>query len=765
MLIRTATHFVAAIIMGVAAMNASMRAAAGTPTAADISADASADARQSPAALEEVVVTARQRQESLVDVPIAISVISGPELAYQGIRSVEDVYGRVPNLYVSNTDAEGPGSDFNYLVIRGIGFNSGLEPAVGVFIDGMYQPQVGYDLSFLNLERVEVLRGPQGTLFGRNTEGGALSLITQKPSERARGRFEFEASTFHTFREYGDVSGPLGENLYGALTAQHLHSDGYATNPLTRRPENPDDHLDVRGALRWVPSDALELFLAADRSTRQYKELGIGAPITCRCYDVTDDTYGQPDTKDNRGVQLNASWKITSGLTLTSISGYRRASTDVTFDYDGVSTDSTPAIVNGVPGSTVAPGPQIAQGFYQRTGVDQTFRSQEVRLDGGGHTWNWLAGGYAFKQNQEQPRSLVIGPGAVAAAPLSFLVPTMIREDFSTGRKGYAGFGQINWRPIDAFELSAGVRESYEKVSVAGERLRNIVQVENDAPTFFSLQGAKGFSDVTWSGSLTWHPTDRSSLYTTIAKGWKAGGFNRFPSTANAVLPYKSETSINYEIGFKGSGLDGKVGGSFALFDVEITALQLLTVTPDSAGIPVTTIANAGKGRTRGAELELHATPGRGWRFTLDGGFTDARYVDFLQVAADGTSVNRNGDRFETVPRVTAAASIEYERDLAVNWRLNASLEQRYVSNVLQPDISFLAPLGATLLVPSHARTNVRVALADAQWRFTVFVNNLFDRYDYNNVNYNFLQLRIPGFEFVDPMPSREVGLTISRSL
>ena len=124
--------------------------------------------------------------------PLSVSVLGGEEIREAGIEDTEDLFGRVPGLYFTNSGGAAPSSDFVYLVLRGVGFNGGQEPSAGVFIDGMYQPQLGFDIGFLDLERLEVLRGPQGTLFGRNTQGGALNIVTRKPGRDLEGRVEAE---------------------------------------------------------------------------------------------------------------------------------------------------------------------------------------------------------------------------------------------------------------------------------------------------------------------------------------------------------------------------------------------------------------------------------------------------------------------------------------------------------------------------------------------------------------------------------------------
>ncbi len=227
------------------------------------------DAARGAERVEEVIVTARKREETLQDVPLSVSVMTGADLEKAKIQSADDLYGRIPGLYFTNPNSYGSTSDYNYLVLRGVGFNGGLEPSAGVFVDGMYQPQLGYDIEFLDLERLEVLRGPQGTLFGRNTQGGALNLVTRKPGPETVGRWEVEGARFGTFRGFGTVRGPLGENLFGALITQYSDSDGYISDPLRNKRGAPDERMNLRATLRWKPTDALDFVLAGDVSNRE----------------------------------------------------------------------------------------------------------------------------------------------------------------------------------------------------------------------------------------------------------------------------------------------------------------------------------------------------------------------------------------------------------------------------------------------------------------------------------------------------------------
>src|SRR5437868_7126186 len=307
-------------------------------------------AQSAQTTIEEVVVTARKRTESLQNVPFAVSVLDGSALQANQIQSVDNLYARVPGLYFSNSGGITPNSDYVYVILRGVGFNGGQEPAAGVFIDGMYQPQLGYDIDFLDLERIEVLRGPQGTLFGRNTEAGAINLVTAKPDQTLVGRVEAEVAQFDTFRALASIRGPLSETVFAGFGAQYRETDGYMTNTAFGEPGAPQRKYAFRGTVRWVPSDRLELTLAGDYAHRTSNEMDYGGPLACRCYSLQQDRRPD-DTQDNAGAQLTVDWKLSDALTVTSISGYRRVETETAAEFDGVVTDQTPTTVTGPPGS------------------------------------------------------------------------------------------------------------------------------------------------------------------------------------------------------------------------------------------------------------------------------------------------------------------------------------------------------------------------------------------------------------------------------
>src|SRR5690606_20663618 len=213
-----------------------------------------------------------------------------------------------------------PTSSHLQLTMRGVGFNAALEPAMGVFVDGMYEPHIAYDIAFLDAERVAVLRGPQGTLFGRNTQAGALSIVTRKPDEAFRANVQAELAEFDTRRLAAGVSGGLTDTVFASISAQYTETDGYIRNLTLGRDLNPSELAVGRAVLRWVPSENLDVSLTADASNRDYNEIGRGVSLETRRFEAFSDEEENERNKTS-GVQLNVDYKINSNLTLTSITG------------------------------------------------------------------------------------------------------------------------------------------------------------------------------------------------------------------------------------------------------------------------------------------------------------------------------------------------------------------------------------------------------------------------------------------------------------
>lgn len=711
--------------------------------------------------LEEIMVTARKRGESLQDVPMAVSAVGGAELAQGGIDNVEGLYGRIPGLHFSQGVGIGLTSDFLYITLRGIGFNGGLEPATAIFVDGMYQPQLSADISFLDLERVEVLRGPQGTLFGRNTQAGALSLVTRAPDEEFRGKIEAEVAEFGTFRTTALVSGGLSDTLFGGISAEVKETDGYMDNVTLGEDHNFSEQFSVRGQLRWTPTDELDLRFIANMSRKDFHEIGYGAPVDCDCYDSIAD-FSQDDYKDQNGAQLNIAWDINDSMQLNSITGWQEVESSSSFDPDASPTGQTPLTLSAVTETSgtpsepinVANSPITVAGTSHVNGIEQEFFSQELRLSGETERLDWLGGLYYFKQEMLQPRALDIGPDADFAA-------LYVREAFTEDRDGWAVFGQMIFRPTDQLELTLGGRQTEETTEPGGARVLNVGDFFVNA---FTKSGSETFSDFTPMASASYDITDEALVYLTYAEGWKAGGFNRYPGRGNSNISYESEQSKNLEAGMKASFLDGRADLNLAIFTVDIKDQQLGVVVPDPAGgpTPVAAVANAGASTSEGVEMELIAQVTENLNATLSYAYTKAEFDEFIE-STPTDSLDRAGEQFPYVPKTTGSLSLSYDRDLSSTLALNLYANYRYVGKYSTPDISFVAPLGSHVDVPSYDRLDLRASLAFSNWEVALYVDNALDSLDYRNISrHSYAPADDSEPLFGEPLSPRQVGLVVS---
>ncbi|MBO9711751.1 TonB-dependent receptor [Sphingomonas sp.] len=697
---------------------------------------------------DDIIVTARKRAETLQDVPLAVTALSDTDLQTRDIQDVNGLYGEVPGLF-SAPGSVNNSADAAYLTMRGVGFNAGLEPAVGVFLDGMYIPQLGFDMAFLDLERVEVLRGPQGTLFGRNTQGGAINLVSRRPGEELRGRAELEAAEFGSVRAAGSVSGPVTDGLYAGVSLQHSRTDGYLDNIVLGGHQDWSRQTAVRGVLRWLPAEGIEVMLVGDYTNRNYNEAIRGVRLATHRYESVVD-QDAPDNKSNHGVQLNVSAELGGGITLTSITGYRYSSADVFTDMDSrISVQQTATLPAFPPVSTT---PQTFKGATLDVQTRQKFKSQELRLNGSAGPVDWLVGGYYFSQDQDFDRYRRVGPGTVP-----FPAALYIYENHIDDRDGYAAFGQASWQVTDKVELTAGGRWSHEAVVGTGDRGQVFGPPLNVKQPVHRDARAK-YSNFSWMASASYKLTPGVLAYATYAEGWKAGGINRSGSAA-ANSPYADESSQNYELGLKAATRDQALTFNLALYRIEIRNQQVTNVIPDPGGgpTPVSVVENAAGSHVTGLEAELSIRPVEGLRLRGALSYSRSRFDSFVRVFTPTDKTDFSGTPFENVPETTAFAAADYHLPLVGERGLDFHAEYRFVDSIIIQDNTRASKSGDQLTAPSYDRVNASISFdAGHGVRLTAFVNNLFDTFDATFPSSDPL---VGGDVFVVPLPPRQFGV------
>ena len=696
-------------------------------------------ASASPAVIDEMVVTARKRAETLSDVPMSITAISGDQIESQGIVNVADLYGGVPGLYFSSSVAT-PVKDYIFLVIRGVGANSGGEPSVGTFVDGVYAPSLGFDLGFLDLERVEVLRGPQGTLFGRNTQGGALNIVTRRPGQEFRGRAAIEVDEFETFRFQGAVSGPaIADTLSLGFSMDAMSTQGFADNIVVgdaaetalgqgktfETSANDRQSLAFRGSALYQPTDNIEAYLTLDWNRSTGNDVAPGFIRGCECFE-TQNEFQLDHEFENYGFALNVDVDF-DAFSLTSITGGRRLESQAPFDFDG-SADFTGNI------------------YDLRT--EQEILSQELRLTSNGQSaFDWVGGVYLFIENQKQDRDFFFPDLDTIFAGIN--VDSQIVEN---DRTGGAVFGQVSYDLTDRLEITAGARYAYEEVDNTADVDYTIPLLGPAVIDFFDTP-SESFDGFTPMASILYRLGNGKSIYATYSEGFKAGGFQKNTATLESNLPFDSERSRNFEVGFKGSFLDRRALVDFSLFRVDIENQQLQTIVEVGDGnVPVSAIASVGESRTQGFELATTFLITDALRFEGNVGYVDAEFEQFID--EDGT--DRSGDPFPYVPEWTGDAAIEYRTPVAggaYDFVLRGNY--RYVGAYETGTGTGIDPI---FQIDAYDRIDLRLALESDTWEFTVFAENLLDSYDVTHV-WNAFFFADNAVNFDQVLPPRRIGV------
>lgn len=591
----------------------------------------------------DVVVVARRREERLIDVPVAVTAISAETLGKIQATDLSGIQGTVPNVNI----VQGRGSTSNAnIFIRGIGQPDALQtfdPAVGIYVDGVYMSRIqGALFNLFDVQRVEVLRGPQGTLYGKNTVGGAVNVVTRKPDTDT-----FSAAGSVTYGSYdqwlvnGYVSAPLvTDKVALSVAGVYDKRDGVVIDPITGRDYNDRNSWAVRGILRATPTDRVELILSGDYyKQRNAAALGqatapltglLGFPVLSPAYPYGREwTYrastslapGQGQHVDHWGLSFTANVELTDALSITSITGYRKLSPDYYLDFDATQFEVADAFV----------------------GVRQDQFSQELQLKYDSGPLNGVVGLYYLNEDvsshQESYNDYLVFL-TPAGPPLPF---TRFIDD-AQNTKSYAAFGQLTYDLTDRLSLTGGLRYSKERkryhrttYTVTAGAIGGQYEYPNSLPAPFNGIDHVDFDAWTPTVNLAFKPTPQTLLYASASRGFKSGGFNgrvngvgdvtQVIDGVPTVVPFfDPETVWTYETGAKGSFLNGRVVLSGDVFYSTYKDFQARVGGGSAGAFPV---VNAGEVRIWGIELEATVKPVREWTIRTSFGYLDAEYKEF----------------------------------------------------------------------------------------------------------------------------------------
>lgn len=651
--------------------------------------------------LEEITVTARKSQELLQSVPASVSVLSSTDLADAGLTAFGDVVSQIPNVSMGGGIA---GALQGQLGIRGVSTlvrNIGVESGVGIYVDGVYLGRSdNYNQELIDIAQIEVLRGPQGTLFGKNTIAGVFNMTTLRPEDAATGMLRVEAGNYGLVRTQGYLMGPIAEGvLSGKLVGGYVSRDGVYEHLSGGEDGEGLDLVSYRGALYYTPTSASEIILAVDGLRDR------GNPAFFQVTDLAGATSAmettplrlnnnRPDSlqRDNYGVSLTATVDLTLG-TLTSISAFRRSDYEASLDDDQEQFDALAADTWG----------------------DVTrFFSQEVRLNQQVHDgFDYVAGLYYSDQEVTTDRLLSIGSAlGVPGEP-----PLTTRGAVDT--KTYAAYGHVNYRIAARTTVSLGLRYSKEDKDAAF--------VQGDPTGIWAFLGLPGLAyedsasddDLSPTASLSYQFTPEVMAYGRFAKGFKSAAFNIDLAPSTSGLSAGPEHASTYEVGLKSDLFGRRLRANLAVFDTRYQDMQVSQLL--GAGV---TLNNAGKATIRGYEVELagYVTP----RLRLEGslGYLDPTYDRYencsIPASLGGGSTDCSGNRIIGAPKYTYQAAAQYERPLGIG-DFVARLD--FTS---QSPVFFEATNSQRFKSDSRSLLNARIGVS-GRWAFFIWGRNLTD--------------------------------------
>jgi iron complex outermembrane receptor protein len=629
--------------------------------------------------LDTLIVTAEKREENVQDVPASISVVPDIKIEETGIANIVDLTRFTPNVYVNRAIVQ------NVIVIRGITTDiSTLSSPAGFYVDDVNLPlHLMHNPDLFDIERVEVLKGPQGTLYGRNSESGVINIITKQPDNEFRakvfgeyGMYDTEHGTSPSYRAGAGISGPVvNDQLYLGFAGQWETSDGFIKNVYNGDDKaGKIDRLNGRGTLRWTPSARWDISLIADVMKTDDNPLFIrfssGAFETERHevdYDVSEYYWEQESNGQNLRIKYEG-----NAFNLVSVTGRRDYEEKILTDQD------------------LSPLPLYGS---QDIEYEDDILSQEVRISSPDNhgPFEWLAGLYGFRENLDIDFKSGLG-----------------NRKTDIDIKGCAVFGQGTYTLFDSLHLTAGVRYEYQESE--GKQDYALTTYSSDLDD----------SEVLPKFSVAYDFTDKIMAYFSVSKGYLTGGYHYSGATSKDNFTYDPEYTWNYEIGLKTSWWDNKVVANLAAFYIDMKDKQVSEWNPNSG---VSQITNAAKAHSMGAELELQARPVQGLELIAGIGYLKAKVDDWIATEwnSDHTALVQYDYKDKYLPNVP-----KYTYNFGVQYRHSTGLLGRVD---LLGTGSFYGDAKNKLKLRGYELVNLRAGYEGEHVDVILWCKNLFDKH------------------------------------
>lgn len=740
-------------------------------------------AQREEAGLSTIIVTATRREASLQDVAVATTVLSGDDASRAGVTQTNQLALLVPNLTIGGTADSQP-----KFTLRGIGtvdqFQN-LNPGVAIYTDDVYNGLgVAQTFAMFDLERVEVLRGPQGTLYGKNATGGAVNIISRKPAFENSAGLMAAVGAYNLGFSEGFVNVAPSDTLAARVSFTLLSRDGFSFNTFRGRDEDRADRWALRGQIRFAPSDTAEFNLRADvgrnrgdlktrrfagglvpdaTNPRGFRETGLLDGIDTSAQGVVSNINNNPagtvigyvDTPQMRrfvsdldqidrinqwGVSGTGRIALSDTVTLNFVSAYRDVSRDTVTDSD----------VSGLD--------LFATGLSN----DSHFWSQEIRLNGQWGTIDWILGGHYYNEEHTgrnsarlfgcffaaQPCRVNYVPPGFTAAQLTGLAlvpraPTVLLPRYEQRNESLAGFAEASLPVTETLTVTAGLRYTTEKREITASLTSNNPFL---GAAFGPASFAKRFNDLSGRVMLEYRPNADVLAYVSYATAFKAGNFNGGfsrslaelqslpPPRAGQTTPADFDPTKPYPVNPEKlraleGGLKlqpaGNLRANLAAFHYWYEDLQVTTIVN-----AVASLRNASQARVWGAELEVDWRPVPQLALRLAGGYLNSRYEDFLDlernpVTGQSLLIDRSGNQLVNAPEWSVVMGAEHTLPFGSSWQIRSSADARYQSRVFfQPDNI------ERLSQPGYVLANARIGIErrDGTLGIALIAENLFDK-------------------------------------
>lgn len=710
----------------------------------------------------DIVVTAQRREQKINDIGVSITALSSTALIDRGITDVAGLSRAVPGFTFTQSDVNVP-----VFTLRGVGFNEtslAASPAVSVYVDEVALPYPAMTAGpQFDLERVEVVKGPQGTLYGQNSTGGAVNYIAKRPTDSSEAGIYFDYGRFNRINSEGYVSGPLAPNVGIRVSARGETGGGWQ-HSLTREDKlGKIRRLGGRMLLDWNASDGVRFQLnlngwkdtgetqapqliavALQTPARAVPEV-VASPIAPRDPQLADWDPGRRFARDVRFYQASIRGDVDLGdfATLTSITAYSDLKTDSVNERDGMASQNS---------------------FYRAFGYARSV-SQELRLAGEvGDLAQWIVGANYGRDRIFDQQNISVATSSNVQNVFGIYAPdtnNYARTKVAT----YAAFGSVDWRLTDTLKLTTGARYTEAKRDFVGctfdigdgrtarrsaaisaffrngvglaplpagtFRAGDCAVLTSDTFEPVLVKDSLNENNVSWRAALEWKAMPQMLLYASVSQGYKAGNFPTLSAALDVQYqPVVQEKLLAYEGGIKAGLLDRKLQANLSVFYYDYTNKQLKGRIRDAIFGSLQALVNIPKSDVRGAEVELVANPIRELTLTANYAYVDSKIKRYSGFTPFNVLSDFSGSAFNFSPKHNFNAGVDLRLPLedSLELLLGGSFSYRSATTAA-------IGTGGLFAIDSYALGDLRagVAAGDGQWRATVFVNNVTNKYYWTN--------------------------------